>query len=180
MSAVPARQRGGRDSATTGISLTSVAGNLTSPTTTITNPTGIGLTVNTSSGSLNFGNTNASSSGGTGVSLTTNTGTITFGSLSISPDASQRALLATDNTNTITATSGTITTTGATAVEITRAAGTTPLAISLTSVSATASAPNGIYLKNTSGSFTVNGDGTNTSVGGNGTGGNHQARQISA
>lgn len=160
------------NSATTGISLTSVAGTLTSPSTTITNPTGSALTVNTSSGSLNFGNTNASSSGSTGVNLTTNTGTITFGLLSISPDANQRGLLATDNTNTITSTSGAITTTGATAVEVTRASGTTPLAISLTSVSATTSAPNGIYLKNTSGSFTVNGDGTNTSVGGNGSGGN--------
>jgi hypothetical protein len=160
------------NSTTTGISLTSVAGNLTSPTTTTTNPTGSAITVNTSSGSLNFGNTNANGSGSTGVSLTTNTGTITFGSLNISPAANQRGLLATDNTNIITSTSGTITTTGATAVEITRAASATPLVISLTSVSATASAPNGIYLKNTSGSFTVNGDGTNTAVGGNGSGGN--------
>ncbi|HEX3084302.1 MAG TPA: Ig-like domain-containing protein, partial [Pyrinomonadaceae bacterium] len=159
------------NSATTGISLTSVAGNLTSPTTTLTNPTGIGLTVNTSSGSLNFGNTNASASGSTGVSLTTNTGPITFGSLSISPDAGQRGLLATDNTNTITSTSGDISTSGATAVEISRAAGTTPLAISLTSVSANTAPPNGIFLKNTSGSFTINGDGTNTSVGGNSSGG---------
>jgi hypothetical protein len=160
------------NSTTTGISLTGVAGSLTSPTTSIANPTGSALSVDTSSGSLNFGNTSATGSGGTGISLTTNTGTITFGSLSISPTTGQRALLATDNTNTITATSGAVTTTSATAVEITRASSSTPLAISLTSVSATASAPNGIYLKNTSGSFTVNGDGANTSVGGNGTGGN--------
>ncbi|PYK09428.1 MAG: hypothetical protein DME65_11995, partial [Verrucomicrobia bacterium] len=144
------------NSTTTGISLTSVAGNLTSPTTTITNPTGTGLSVNTSSGSLNFGNTNASSSGSTGVSLTTNTGTITFGSLNISPDASQRGLLATDNTNTITSTSGAVTTIGATAVEITRTSGTTPLAISETSVAANGGS-NGIVLSNTSGSFTVTG-----------------------
>jgi hypothetical protein len=160
------------NSATTGISLSGVAGTLTSPATTITNPTGIGISVGTSSATLNFGNTTSTSSGSTGVSLLTNTGTITFGGLSISPDANQGGLLATDNTNTITSTSGAITTSGAIAVEITRASGTTPLAISLTSVSATASAPNGIYLKNTSGSFTVNGDGTNTSVGGNGSGGN--------
>jgi hypothetical protein len=145
------------NSATTGISLTSVAGSLTSPTNTITNPTGIGIGVSTSSASLNFGNTTSTGSGGTGVSLLTNTGTITFGALDISPDANQRGLLATENSNTITSTSGTIGTNGAAAVEVTRSSGTTPLAISLTSVS-TNGGPNGILLSNTSGSFTVTGN----------------------
>ena len=108
------------DSGTTGISLIGVAGNLTTPTTTITNPTGIGLSVGTSSAILSFGNTSSTLSGGTGVSLLTNTGTITFGALNISPDASQRGLLATDNSGTITSTSGAITASGAIAVEITR------------------------------------------------------------
>ncbi len=149
------------NSATTGISLTSVGGSLSTGTTTISNPTGIGISVNTSSGAFNFGNVSATASGGTGVSLTTNTGAITFGDLDISPDANQRGLLATDNTQTITATSGTIGTSGATGVEMSRASSTTPLAMALTSVS-TAGGPNGIFLKNTSGSFSVNGDGTNT------------------
>jgi uncharacterized repeat protein (TIGR01451 family) len=154
------------NSATTGISLTGVGGSLTSPTTTITNPTGSAISVNTSSGSLNFGNTNASGSGSTGVSLTTNTGAITFGSLSISPDAGQRGLLATDNTNTITSTGGDIvTTTTGVPVEITRASGTTPLAVSLTSVSSNG-APNGIILTRTSGSFTVTGNGSTANSGG--------------
>ncbi|HEY2964560.1 MAG TPA: Ig-like domain-containing protein, partial [Pyrinomonadaceae bacterium] len=158
------------NSATTGISLTTVAGSLTTGSTTVTNPTGIGISVNTSSGSLSFANTSVTGSGSTGVSLTTNTGTITFGDLDISPDAGQRGLLATDNTNTITTTSGTISTGTGTAVEITRSSSTTPLAMVLTSVS-NSGAPNGIMLKNTSGSFTVVGDGANTSVGGNFTGG---------
>jgi len=42
--------------------------------------------------------------------------------------------------------------------------------VALTSVSTTGG-PNGIFLKNTSGSFSVNGDGANTAVGGNATGG---------
>src|SRR6185369_13527363 len=113
-------------SATTGLSLTTVAGSLTTGSTTVTSSTGIGISVNTSSATLNFANTSVTSSGGTGVSLTTNTGTITFGSLTITPDAGQRGLLATDNTNTITVTSGAITTTTGTAVEITRASSTTP------------------------------------------------------
>jgi uncharacterized repeat protein (TIGR01451 family) len=158
------------NSATTGISLTSVAGNLSSGSTSITNPTGIGISVNTSSAALNFGATTSTQSGGAGVSLTTNTGAITFGTLNISPDAGQKGLLATDNSNTITASGGTITTSGATAVEITRAGGTTPLVISLTSVSASGDA-NGILLNGTSGSFTVNGDGGDTSLGGNNSGG---------
>jgi hypothetical protein len=158
------------NSVTTGITLNSVAGNLTSPTTTINNPTGIGISVGTSSATLNFGSTTSASSGGTGVSLLTNTGAITFGALNISPDANQRGLLATNNTNTITSTGGAITTSGAIAVEITRSSSTTPLVVALTSVSATGGA-NGILLRNTSGSFTINGDGANLSVGGNGSGG---------
>jgi hypothetical protein len=145
------------NSATTGISLTGVAGSLTSPTTTITSPTGIGISVDTSSATLSFGNTTSTLSGGTGVSLLTNTGAITFGALDITPLASQRGLLATDNSQTITSTSGAITTNGAIAVEITRGSGTTPLVISQTSVASNAGT-NGIKLTNTSGSFTVTGN----------------------
>jgi len=155
------------DSATTGMTLTSVAGSMTSGSTTVTNPAGIGVSINTSSCSFSFGNTISTLSGSTGVSLLTNTGTITFGSLNITPDGTQRGLLATDNSMTLTANGGAISTSGAPAVEITRAAGTTPLVISLTSVSANGGA-NGILLNNTSGSFTVAGDGTNAN---NGSGG---------
>lgn len=153
------------NSATTGVSLTGVAGTLTSPITTITNPTGIGISVGTSSGTFDFGNTTSTSSGSTGVSLLTNTGAITFGALNISPDANQKGLVATDNSNTITSTSGTIANSGATAVEITRASGTTPLAISLTAVSSSGGAGNGVILSNTAGSFTVVGAGTAASGG---------------
>src|SRR6266478_411042 len=156
------------NSATSGITLTGVAGTLTSPTTTITNPTGIGISVGTSSATLNFGNTTSIGSGGTGVSLLTNTGTITFGTLTLTPDATQRGLLATDNSMTITSTGGSISTSGAIAVEITRASGTTPLIMSLSSVSTNGGA-NGILLTNTSGSFMVIGDGTNTNNSSGGT-----------
>jgi Ca2+-binding RTX toxin-like protein len=158
------------NSATTGLSLTSVAGSLSSGSTTVTNSTGIGISVNTSSAALGFANTSVPGSGGTAISLSANVGAITFGSLAISPDANQRGLLATDNTQTITATSGVLVTSGAAAVEISRASSTTPLAIALISVTTTGG-PNGIFLRNTSGSFSVIGDGANTAVGGNNTGG---------
>lgn len=146
------------NSSTTGVSLTSVSGNMSSGSTSITNPTGIGIGVTTSSAALNFGNTTSTLSGGTGVSLTGNSGAITFGTLDISPDSGQRGMLATENSNTITSTGGAISTTGATAVEITRSSGTTPLVMSLTSVAANGGT-NGIRLLRTSGSFTVTGDG---------------------
>ena len=147
------------DSATTGIGLANADGFLTSTTTTITNSTGVGLSVDNSSAALNFGNTNSSGSGSTGVSLTSNTGAITFGSLNISPDGGQRGLLATDNTMTITSTGGAVSTSGATAVEVRRAGGVTPLVVSFASVAVGGGAPNGIFLSNTSGSFTVAGSG---------------------
>jgi uncharacterized repeat protein (TIGR01451 family) len=50
------------DSATTGLSLTTVAGSLTTGSTTVTNSTGIGISVNTSSATLNFANTSATGS----------------------------------------------------------------------------------------------------------------------
>jgi uncharacterized repeat protein (TIGR01451 family) len=152
-------------SSTTGISLTGVSGNMSSGSTTVTSSSGIGISVGTSSAALNFGNTTSTLSGGAGVSLTTNTGAITFGTLNISPLANQRGLLATDNSATLTSTSGAITTTGATSVEITRSVGTTPLNVTLTSVSTSSSAPNGIYLSNTGGSFTVVGTGAANSGG---------------
>lgn len=153
-----------------GLNLTSNTGPLTFASTTVSGTSGIGVNLTGNSGASNFGNTSVTTSGGTGVNLGSNTGAITFGDLDISPNAGQRGLFATDNTQTITTTSGTIGTGTGTAVEITRASGNTPLAMVLTSVSSSG-APNGIMLKNTSGSFTVIGDNANTTVGGNNTGG---------
>ncbi|MEJ7861051.1 MAG: carboxypeptidase regulatory-like domain-containing protein [Pyrinomonadaceae bacterium] len=144
-------------SAAAGITLTGLGGNLTSATTSITSPTtvGINLTSSVSGGTFNFGNTTVSSSAGTGIVLggasAGNANNITFGSLNITPAANQWALLAQNNTGTITTASGTITATGATAVEITQSSGTTPLNVQLTSVSANGGA-NGIILTNTSSS----------------------------
>ena len=163
------------NSGTTGISLSGVAGALTTPSTTVSNPTGSGLSVVTSSASLNFGNTTANGSGSTAVVLggagTGNTGTITFGALNIAPDAGVPGLQAIDNTNTITTTSGTINSTTATAVDINRTGGATPLAMTFTSISSSGGTATGVMIQNTSGSFTVVGDGANTSVGGNSSGG---------
>jgi len=163
------------NSSTTGISLSGVGGSLTTPTTTITNPAGTGISVGTSSATLSFGNTTVNASGATGVVLggsgSGNTGPITFGALNIAPDAGIAGLVATDNTNTITTTSGTISSGTATAVNISRTAGTTPLNMTFTSLSSTGGSATGVMIQNTTGSFTVVGDGVTTTVGGNGSGG---------
>ncbi len=115
------------------------------------------------------------SSAGTtfGVLLTGNSSPISFtGGLTLNTGGNP-GFTATSNTGVITTTSGTITTGIGTAINIvgTSAASTTPLNMQLTSVSASGGA-NGIILQNTSGTgFTVVGDGTNTTRGGNGTGG---------
>ena len=122
-------------------------------TTTVNNSTGIGLSLGTNSGAMDFGNTNVPNSGGTGVSLTSNTGALTFADLDIAPDSGQTALLATENTQTITTTSGTIAGTNAQGVIITKAATpNTPLAMVLTSISSSGGA-NGVNLTRVSGSF---------------------------
>jgi hypothetical protein len=158
-------------SSSTGISLTTVGGLMSSGSTTIATPTGVGIGVNTSSVALSLNNTTSvTNSGGTAVNLTTNTGAITFGTLNITNTTSNKAgLNATDNSGVLTITSGTINTGSGTAVNITKSSGATPLNVVLTSVSANGAA-NGIALSGTSssgspGGFTVVGTGSANSGG---------------
>ena len=152
------------NSAGLGILLDQVGGSLVSGSTTVTNPTGIGINVTdtgagTSSVNIDFANTNVSSSGGIGVSLTNSTGSLTFADLDIAPDSTQRAFVATNNTGTLTATTGDITTTGAgnRAVEIDGPVGRTPINLTFTSVT-TSGASNSVWLIDTSGTkFQVTG-----------------------
>lgn len=134
--------------------------------TTITNPGGRGIDIQNASTAVTFANVNVTQSGGTGVYLQNNSGNITFAALDITPDANQRSLQGIDNTGTITATSGTVTNSGATGIEITRAAGVTPVNITLSSVT-TNGGTNGIFLNNASGTFNV---GAGTLAGSSGTG----------
>jgi uncharacterized repeat protein (TIGR01451 family) len=163
-------------SAATAVNLSSVGGTLTSPTTTVTSPTGIGIQVQSApvGASFSFGTTSVTGSTNTGVRLIDNIGNVAFGVVTITPAANQRGLHATNavaNSGTITTTGGSISTSGAIAVEINRSSvGTIPLVMVLASVS-TSGGPNGIVLMNTSGSFTVDGDGSNVTLGGNGSGG---------
>jgi hypothetical protein len=132
---------------------------------TSTGSTSTGITLQGLAGSLSVtGTTQVSNSAGTALRLDTNTATITFAGLALAPANGQPGLHATENSGTLTVAGGTIDTVNGTAVEVTRVSGTTPLAVTLTRVSTNGGA-NGIVLLNTSGSFTVAGDGTSGSGG---------------
>ncbi len=164
-----------------GVELNAVTGGIAIATTTLTNSTGIGLhalnNTNATAGTFSFGTTSVTQTNTTAVRLEGNAKALSFGSFTVNPDAGQRALHATTNTGTITTTSGAITTTTGIPVEIvgTSAASRTPLSMTLTSVTSSG-ASNGIILTNTNGpaaavGFVIVGDGSNSTVGGNASGG---------
>jgi uncharacterized repeat protein (TIGR01451 family) len=137
------------------------AGSFNFGSTTITNSTTEGITVQSSTGDFNFGDTNVTGSGGTGVNLggagaLANSGGLTFADLDIAPDSGQRAFLSDQNTGTITSTSGTIATTGNSGpFAISGPAGRTPLAMALTSVTTTAPTGVGVNVFQVSGNLTI-------------------------
>ncbi len=118
-----------------GIIFSGGTGSFTSGTTNLQNNAGIGLLMSSSAVAANFGNTTVNSSAGDAVDLSSNTGAITFADLDLTPDAGLRGLDAQNNTQTITVTSGDITTSGggtASAVFIDGPAGRTPINITFT------------------------------------------------
>ncbi len=135
-------------------------GSFTTGTTNLQNNAGIGLLMSSSAVAANFGNTTVNSSAGDAVDLSSNTGAITFADLDLTPDAGLRGLDAQNNTQTITVTSGDITTSGAgtaSAVFFDGPAGRTPINLTFTSVT-TSGVGNSIHLQDVSGTkFQVTG-----------------------
>ncbi len=161
------------NSATSGISLSNVAGNLTSGTTTITNPTGQGINVSgtASTGTFNFGTTSLTGSGGAGLSSTGFANILQFSSLVITPDNNQKGIDITSASGSLTvqnSSASSINTTNNTAMSIAgvSSASRVTLGVTLTSVTVNGSSTNGISLTNTSGTFQVAGTGTTDGSGG--------------
>ncbi|MFL6228993.1 MAG: Ig-like domain-containing protein, partial [Pyrinomonadaceae bacterium] len=154
----------------TGLSLASVSGSLTvnngaGTATNIQNSGGSGISMSASGATVNLGNTVVNGSGAAGVVFTGSSGGLTFSDLDVSPDTGVQALNVTTSAGTFTATSGTISTTNANAVT----AVSTPLNVTLDSVSANisaATAASGVVLTGATGTFNVNGG---TVTGGNAT-----------
>ncbi|MGH9941368.1 MAG: hypothetical protein ACRD9R_03295 [Pyrinomonadaceae bacterium] len=94
----------------TGLNLATVSGGVSSLSTNVQNPNGVGMQIQNSTASFSFGNAVVNGSAGTGVRLITNSGTIAFGDLDLTPDSGQRGLHATDNTNAVSSTSGAVNT----------------------------------------------------------------------
>ncbi len=147
-----------------GIIISGGSGTFTSGTTNLQNNAGIGLLMSSSAVTANFGNTTVNSSAGDAVDLSSNTGAITFADLDLTPDANLRGLDASNNTGTITSTSGDIATTGAPAINISGPAGRTPLSMTLTNVDSTNSTTFGVDLNLVSGNLTVNDPGVATNI----------------
>jgi hypothetical protein len=135
-------------------------GGLTSVTglTTITNPGGLGISIQKSVAAkgVTFADVNVTGSGGIGVSLLTNAGAVTFADLDISPDAGVAAFSASGGTGTVTTTSGTINTSGQ-AISIAGPAGRTPLALVFDGVTSSGGASTQVAISNASGSVDING-----------------------
>jgi hypothetical protein len=144
--------------ATPGLSLTTIGAGgalIISGGTSISNSGGSGINVNASQAAISFGDTTVTTPVSTGVLLVNNTGAISFGDLDITASSGQQGLSATGN-NSVTTTSGTISTTGAPAVNVTNSS----INLALTSVSADNDAPaaaNGISLTTTVGTFSSTG-----------------------
>jgi hypothetical protein len=102
---------------------------------------------------------------GTAVSISASTGVKSLGDVDVSRAGGGTGVFA-SNAGTLNTTGGTINSGNQIAIDIDN----TLLGMTLRSISASGG-PNGIDLNTTTGSFTVTGDGTNTSLGGNGSGG---------
>jgi hypothetical protein len=133
-----------------------------------------GININNANGNVTFTTLNLGTSGTrmTAQALTVNGGTGTYGlgTISILTNAAS-GIVATNADGTLNVTTGSVDSSGATAINIDGPAGLTTLGMTLTSVTSAGGTADGISIQDTNGSFTVNGDGSNTSAGGNGTGG---------
>jgi hypothetical protein len=96
----------------------------------------------------------------TAQALTVNGGTGTYGlgTISIFTNAAS-GIVATNADGTLNVTNGSVDSSGATAINIDGPAGLTTLGMTLTSVTSAGGTADGISIQDTSGSFTVNGDG---------------------
>lgn len=129
-------------------------------TTSITGTGGRGIDIEDSTTAVTFANVSVGTNGGTGVFLEDNSGAITFADFDVTPNANQKAVTINNSTGAVTATSGDLSATGNSVLEITGPAGRTPLAMSLTSLASTNNANAGglgLDINFTSGAFTVTG-----------------------
>ncbi|HJQ22842.1 MAG TPA: Ig-like domain-containing protein, partial [Blastocatellia bacterium] len=129
----------------------------------------------TANGNVTFTTLNLGTSGSRmtsqAVTITGGTGSYSLGTVSIFTNNAS-GIVATNVDGTLNCSSAsTVDSSNATAISIDGPVGLTSLGMSLTSVTSAGGSADGISIQDTNGSFTINGDGANTAVGGNATGG---------
>jgi uncharacterized repeat protein (TIGR01451 family) len=156
---------------------TTTSNTITFQTGTITGgSSSTGVNINAANGTVTFSNgmtlgTSGSRMTNQAVTIAGGTGTYSLGVVSIFTNNAS-GIVATNADGTINCAAGSVVdSSGATAININGPAGQTSLGMSLTSVTSAGGTADGIFIQNTNGSFTVNGDGTNVTVGGNSSGG---------
>ncbi len=135
-----------------------------------------GININAANGNVTFSNGMTLGTSGArmvnqALTVAGGAGTYSLGMVSIFTNNAS-GIVATNADGTINCSAGSVVdTSGATAINIDGPAGLTSLGMTFTSVTSSGGTADGISIQDTNGSFTVNGDGANTSVGGNSTGG---------
>jgi hypothetical protein len=159
------------------VNIDSTTGNtITFNTGTITGgASSTGININAANGNVTFSNgmtlgTSGSPMTNQALTITGGTGTYSLGAVSIFTN-NVSGLVATNADGTINSTSGTVNSSNATAINIDGPAGLTTLGMTLTKVDSAGGTADGISIQDTGGTFTVNGDGSNTTLGGNASGG---------
>ncbi len=137
-----------------GISLSSTSGTFTTGTVSVTNPSGVGISLQSVSTVLSLGATtiNKGASAGTGVHLASSSGNVTFLNLSITTNNGS-ALVGTEHTGSITITNntGSLNATAGAAIDMTRTTGNTSINLNFSAITTTASPGFGIRLDNVGG-----------------------------
>ncbi len=133
-----------------------------------------GINIDDANGNVSFANLTLGTFGSRmtnqAVTINRGTGTYSLGNVSIFTNNAQ-GIVATNADGIINSTSGTVDAGQATAININGPAGLTTLGMTLTRVDSSGGSATGIIIQDTNGSFIVNGDGVNTTRGGNSSGG---------
>jgi uncharacterized repeat protein (TIGR01451 family) len=156
---------------------TTTSNTITFQTGTITGgASSTGININAANGNVTFSNgmtlgTSGARMTNQAVTIAGGTGTYSLGAVSIFTNNAS-GIVATNADGTLNCTSASVVdSSGATAININGPAGLTSLGMTLTSVTSAGGTADGISIQNTNGSFTINGDGANTTQGGNSSGG---------
>ncbi len=135
--------------------------------TTITNPTGTGISISLSTSPVTFASTtiNKGASSGIGLSLSGNTNTTTFSNLAVTTNAGPGIVASSGGTLTIAGTASTVAATGGPALDVTSTTFGGGSGATFATASSTGSTGKGMNLDTVTGALTMNGGSISTPAG---------------